>query len=180
MFLLSNHDTTDVIYPEPQKNHVLSECRISGSKYHEEADTEDAPPPRNYPFFFFFSEQPCGILFLHYRDHQIKFISNLWKYWTTAAVELAPQCLVITRASFRLHTFLKASWSLLKELNGPLPRSQAFSCMSSVCFTIRLEEREAQWLKKRELEWEKIMCRRVKDEVKSIKDEENTIESAKG
>lgn len=62
MFLLSNHDTTDVIYPEPQKNRVLSECRISGSKYHEEADTEAAPPPHNYPIIiiFFFQSSLVG------------------------------------------------------------------------------------------------------------------------
>lgn len=97
-----------------------------------------------------FSVQPCGILFLHYQDHQTKFISNLWKYWTTAALNCHPDATCsreppLGRAHF---FFLKASWSLLKELNGPSPTSQAFSCASLVCFSGGLQEKEGSVIKK--------------------------------
>lgn len=89
------------------------ESRISGSKHHAEADAEAAPPPHNYPLF---SVQPCGILFLHYQDHQTKFISNLWKYWTTGALNCHLDASSSREPlSGRAHFFF---WSLLIVIKG--------------------------------------------------------------
>lgn len=147
-------DAIDVIDLRLGKDPGLCQSRRSGVKHHEEADHRRRFTTTNTQSFTL-SLQPGGILFLHYQQHQTKFGSNLWKYWTDAAAvncrpdESSSRESLSGRAQFYFFFYFRAPWSLLKELNCPSPTSQAFSCTSSVCFSERPQEKEACWLKKK-------------------------------